>query len=96
MMPPILIIMLFITCFCIDCWLLAAAATLVQHLRRAPKPSRVTATPIDETNYQSHCESCKQDFNWKETDALVKYAPGNGYMVACPHCAHLMHISDEY
>lgn len=41
------------------------------------------------------CSHCKKDFPWTEKDILIKYAPGKGYKIPCPHCNKLLHIYDE-
>lgn len=50
----------------------------------------------DEGEYHtSTCPLCNKQFNWKGADALAKYGPGKGYLIACPDCDTLIHIIDS-
>lgn len=49
----------------------------------------------DESLHFSTCYKCNTLICWKEKDAIVKYAPGKGYKVPCPHCNELLHLYDE-
>lgn len=44
----------------------------------------------------SKCEKCKENFEWTEDDALVKYGYGDKYIVHCPYCDKLTKVVNHY
>lgn len=60
--------------------------------------AKKNGVPDDYEEPETHittCSHCEKDFSWTEKDILIKYSPGRGCKVPCPHCNKLLHIYDE-
>ena len=61
-----------------------------------PRTATIKEEEKDTDEYHtSTCPLCNKQFTWKGADALVKYGPGKGYLVACPNCDTLIHFIDD-